>query len=378
MTLRPRVAIAHDYLTQRGGAERVVLSLLRAFPDAPVYTTLYHPDGTYPEFADANIITSGLNAVPAFRADHRRALPLLPPASSSMRIDADVVLASSSGWAHGFPASGRKVVYCHTPARFLYLTDEYLGGSAHSSLIGNALLALRPALTWWDQRAARSADVYLCNSSVVRERIEAVYGIAADVISPPAGLQTAGDHEPVPQLLDWADDYFLVVSRLMHYKNVDRVIEAFRGTAGKVVIIGHGPQRDALAADLPDNARLLQGLSDGALRWAYAHCRALIAASYEDYGLTPLEAGAFGKPCIALRAGGFLDTVSDGVNGLFFAEPTPAAIRFAVAEAGTRTWDVERIADHAAEFSETRFISRIRAVVSAQLRESGKPVAKVH
>jgi len=112
-----RVAIAHDYVTQRGGAERVVLALLRTFPQAALHTTLYEPATTYPEFADHEIHTSALNSVAAFRRDHRLALPLLAPAVSRMRIDADVVVASSSGWAHGIPTTGRRVVYCHTPAR---------------------------------------------------------------------------------------------------------------------------------------------------------------------------------------------------------------------------------------------------------------------
>ena len=116
----PRVAIAHDYLTQRGGAERVVLALTRAFPDAPVYTTLFDPASTFPEFSSVDVRTSGLNRVSAFRRDHRLALPVLAMAANSIRIDADVVIASSSGWAHGFRTSGAKVVYCYSPARWLY------------------------------------------------------------------------------------------------------------------------------------------------------------------------------------------------------------------------------------------------------------------
>ena len=130
MTGRPTVAIAHDYLTQRGGAERVVLALHRAFPDATIHTTLYDPDGTYPEFRDARIVTSPINRIGPLRREHRAALPLLPYAVSRLRIDADVVVASSSGWAHGVPTTGRKIVYCHAPARWLYQADAYLGDEA--------------------------------------------------------------------------------------------------------------------------------------------------------------------------------------------------------------------------------------------------------
>ena len=124
---RTPVAIAHDYLTQAGGAERVVLDLAGAFPDAPIYTTLYHPEGTFPEFAELPIRTGPLNRVGLLRRDHRLAFPALAPVVSRTRIDADTTIASSSGWAHGMRATGRLVVYCHAPARWLYQTAAYLG-----------------------------------------------------------------------------------------------------------------------------------------------------------------------------------------------------------------------------------------------------------
>src|SRR4051812_17705186 len=125
---RTSVAIVHDYLTQRGGAERVVLAMNRAFPDAPIYTSLYDPDGTYPEFATIDVRTAPLNRVPALCRYHRGAFPVLAPTFSAMNIDADVVVCSSSGWAHGVRTAGYKIVYCHAPARWLYQTDRYLAG----------------------------------------------------------------------------------------------------------------------------------------------------------------------------------------------------------------------------------------------------------
>lgn len=360
------VAIAHDYLTQRGGAERVVLSLLKAFPDAPVYTTLYDPEGTFPEFRSARIVTSGLNRISALRRDHRLALPFLAFASNELRIDAEVVVASSTGWAHGFPTPGRKLVYCHSPARYLYLADQYLGGPAWRTPRGLALAALRPALIAWDRRAAASADKYLCNSTVVQERIRRVYGIEAAVVPPPAGVRTDGVHEPVADLADWTSTgWYLVVSRLLPYKNVGRVLEAFGGLSERLVIVGRGPLGDELRAAAPVNVRVLEGLSDAALRWVYAGARALIAPSFEDFGLTPLEAASFGKPCLALRAGGYLDTVAPEVSGRFFEEPTAADIRRAVQEDSQQRWNADAIRTHGDRFSEDRFIERIRREVEA-------------
>lgn len=362
-----RIAIAHDYLTQRGGAERVVVSLMRAFPEATVYTTLYDPDATYPEFRDRTIVTSWLNRVPLARRDHRLALPLLRSAADSLRIDADVVIASSSAWAHGFPTTGRRLVYCHSPARYLYLSEEYLGGSLWASPRGLALLALRKGLIAWDQAKARGVDKYLANSTVIAQRIKDCYGIDADVVPAPAGIDAAGTQTELASLSDWSSGYFLIVSRLLAYKNVAVAIEAFRGLEERLVVVGSGPLREKLVAQAPSNVRLVEGLSDAELRWTYAHALGLVAPSFEDYGLTPIEAATFGKPAIALRAGGYLDTVAEGTSGVFFDAPEAGAIREAVAGASRREWDAEAIKQHALKFSEQGFHERIRREVAALL-----------
>lgn len=364
MSARPRVAIAHDYLTQRGGAERVVLTLMKAFPEAPVHTTLYDPEGTYPEFAGADIHTSPLNRIGPLRRDHRLALPLLAPAASRMRIDADVVVASSSGWAHGFDTGEgtRTVVYCHNPARWLYQTEEYLGGQAWRSPLGPPLLALRPALRRWDRRQARDVDVYLANSRVVQQRIATTYGRRAELLPPPHGMDASAPREPVPELADWEPGYALVVSRLLPYKNVDAVIEAVRGTRRRLVVVGRGPEEARLRATMPDNVRLLGGLSDARLRGVYAGAGLLVAASHEDFGLAPLEAAAFGVPAVALRGGGFLETVLEGSTGIFFDRPEPDQIAAALTVAESHPWDAGSVRARAEEFGEARFIARIRSV----------------
>jgi len=362
-TARPTVAIAHDYLTQRGGAERVVLSLMKAFPEAPVHTTLYDPESTYPEFADADVRASPLNRVGALRRDHRLALPLLAPAASRLRIDADIVVASSSGWAHGFDTSGRTVVYCHNPARWLYQTDEYLGGAAWRSPIGPPLLAMRPLLKRWDRRRAGQVDVYLANSRVVQQRIATTYGREAELLPPPHGMDASAPREAVPELDGWEPGYALVVSRLLPYKNVDTVIEAVRGTDRRLVVVGRGPEEARLRATLPVNVRLLGGLSDAQLRAVYADAGVLVAASHEDFGLAPLEAAAFGVPAVALRGGGFLETVVEGDTGLFFDRPTPEEIAATLVLSDRHTWDGDTLRARAEEFGETRFIERIRSIV---------------
>jgi len=362
---RPRVAIAHDYLTQRGGAERVVLTLLEAFPDAVVHTTLYDPDSTYPQFRDARVVCSPLNRIGVFRRHHRAALPVLAPAAARLRVDADVTVVSSSGWAHGFDIRGRSLVYCYSPARWLYQTGDYLGGRT-SSAAGLAVRALRAPLVAWDKRAARSADRYLAISKVVQERIRSTYGLEADVVPAPHSMDASGEQEIVPELADWADvGYHLVVSRLLPYKNVDKVVDALAPGPDRLVVIGRGPEEQALRARLHPRARLLSGLSDAQLRWVYAHSRLLLAPSFEDFGLTPLEAASFGKPTVALRAGGDLDTIVEGRTGVFFERSEPAAIRAAVGEAEAIAWSGSALTSHAARFTAGPFVERMRAEVTA-------------
>jgi glycosyltransferase involved in cell wall biosynthesis len=359
---KPEIAIAHDYLTQRGGAERVVLAMLRAFPEATIYTTLYHPDDTYAEFRSARIVTSPLNRIPFFRRDHRLALALLPHASSMLKIPADIVIVSSTGWAHGFHMPGRVFVYCHSPARWLYLTEQYLGRPAWRSPAGWALTVLKPYLRWWDGRAARRADRYVANSTVVRQRLKEVYGIEAEVFHPPHSVDPDGERTPVPGLEGFVRQggHFLIVSRLMPYKNVNEAIEAFRELDERLLVIGAGPLAAGLRASCPANVRIVEHLSDAQMRWAYSLCRAVIAPSYEDFGITPLEAGAWGKPTIALRGGGYLDTIVEGVTGRFIESPSAALIRDAVESFDPDGWNADAIREHAETFSEERFRERLR------------------
>jgi glycosyltransferase involved in cell wall biosynthesis len=356
------VAIVHDYLTQRGGAERVVLSLAEAFPSAPIFTSLYEPDDTFPAFGDLDITTSPLNRIGLLRAHHRLAMPLLAPAMSRLSVDADVAICSSSGWAHGVPVTGRKIVYCHTPARWLYQADRYLAGSppVSSALLG----VLSPPLRRWDHRAAATADRYLVNSRAVQARVADLYAIDAEIVYPPVDLDTTAEAEPVTGV---EPGCILCVSRLLPYKNVEAVVEAFADLPDlRLVVVGSGPLEDQLAAGAGPNVSVLGRVSDAHLRWLYASCLGLVAASYEDFGLTPVEAASFGKPTAALRWGGFLDTIVEGVTGIFFDEPQPRQIAEAVTALVSRGWDTTVLTDHAAMFSAGRFVDEITRVVDEE------------
>jgi glycosyltransferase involved in cell wall biosynthesis len=357
-----RHAIVHDYLTQRGGAERVVLAMAAAFPEAAVHTSLYEPDATYPAFASLDVRPSSLNRVAPLRRDHRLALPVLAPTFSAMHVDADVVLCSSSGWAHGARTTGRKVVYCHTPARWLYQPGPYLAGLP--SAAGVALRALGPMLRAWDARAAASADRYLVNSFAVARRVKELYRIDAEVVPPPVAFDPGGPSTAI----DGIDDGFvLCVSRLMSYKNVTAVTRAFADLAEqRLVIVGTGPLAAELAADLPRNVTLLGQVDDARLRWLYRACAGIVAASYEDFGLTPVEAASFGKPAAVLRWGGFLDTTVEGETGVFFDQPTPLGIVAALRTMARTDWSPARLVAHAERFSSERFVARLSAILDAE------------
>jgi len=368
----PTVALAHDYLTQRGGAERVALTMARAFPSAPLYTTLYHPDGTFPEFADVDVRPSRLDRVGTLRRHHRLALPLLRGAVESRPVDADVLLASSSGWAHRYRGARRTVVYCYAPARWLYQRDRYLSGASgrawkdrwRTGIAGAALDLLAPGLRASDAEAAARADVYLAVSTVARRAVREAYGIDAEVVPPPPAMEPDGPTTPVPGI---APGYLLCVARLLPYKNVDVVVAAARRLRLPLVVVGDGPDRERLARLADERVRFVGKVDDAELRWLYGHASLLVATSYEDYGLTPLEAAAFGVPSVTLGTGGYLDTVVDGVTGLYVDRPDAEPVAEGIEAALARTWDLEAIGVHVKGFSREAFVARLQDVVAQEV-----------
>jgi glycosyltransferase involved in cell wall biosynthesis len=349
-----KVALAHDYLTQCGGAERVALAMTRAFPGAPLYTSVYDAPQTYSGFADVDVRTSFLQRFPVLRKDPRRALPGLGRAWDSTHVEpADVVIASSAGWAHGIPTpeGAWKIVYCHNPARWLYQPEEYATG-----LVGRTMLrTLWPRLIAWDKAAAATADLYLANSAIVAKRIERAYGIEAEVLHPPISMDIEAPRRPVPGL---EPGFWLTIARGRGYKNTHVVVEATRSTGARLVVAGARERWD----DEP-HVTSVGVVPDEQLRWLYANARALVSVSYEDFGLTPLEANVFGTPVAVLRGGGFLDSTREGVSGVFIDEASPGAVRAALRDFPSH--DAARVRAHAERFSEASFRSRLQSLAQS-------------
>lgn len=365
ITAEPRVIVVHDYASQRGGAERVALSLLRAFPGSSLVTSVFESSATYPDFSNFSISTTWLNKISPLRRDPRRALPLLAVAMGRVRLPAsDVVVCSSSGWAHGVSSAAPIVVYCHNPARWLYQTDEYLADQPRALAL--ALRPLLPLLRRWDRRGAGRAHTYLANSTVVAQRIRAAYGLAAVVVPPCAGLSPEGPMAPVPGV---QPGFVLTVGRARGYKNTELVAEAVECTPGlRLVVVGGLP-----SGEWSERISGLQAVSDAQLRWLYANAACLVACSFEDFGLTPVEAYGFGTPAVVLRAGGYLDSTLPGITGEFTDTLAVDDIVAAISKVVSTDYDRAAIRVHGARYSEAAFHARIRAIVSSVM--SGLPVS---
>jgi glycosyltransferase involved in cell wall biosynthesis len=355
------VLLAHDYLTQRGGAERVFLAMCALYPDAPAVTAIYEPRGTYPEFAAYRLKTLWPSRFGPFRRDHRLALPVLASAWQRARTPPhDVALCSSSGWAHGLRTGARKVVYCHAPARWLYQSDRYRGAGVRGGNAGLALLRRR--LRAWDARAMATADLILANSTATQRRVREIYGRDATLLFPPTTYDADGPAEPVPGL---DEPFLLCVSRLLAYKNVEVACAAATRLGMRLVVVGAGPEEARLRAAYGATVTFLSAVEDARLRWLYRHAALLVATAYEDFGLTPVEAMASGTPVVALRNGGYLDTVVDGVTGVLFDSPDAESVAEAVERAHGTAFDEAGLRAHAARFALPRFAEGVRAAVRA-------------
>jgi glycosyltransferase involved in cell wall biosynthesis len=354
------VVVAHDYLTQRGGAERVVLEMARAYPGCTVLTSMYFPERTFPEFRALNVVSLGLERWPGIATDPRRALPVLGALFRRQRIQADLLLCSSSGFSHQLRSRGPKVVYCHNPPRWLYQWQDYSIGLSRAERL--AFRGLRRHLRRGDVEGARTAAGYIVNSANVGERVAAAYGISSPIVHPPRGIDSAGEEEPVAGL---APGYLLTVGRPRGYKRTDLLMEAVAGMPEqRLVAVGATSDRD-----WPGNIVQLTGISDPQLRWLYRNARALLACSWEDFGLTPVEAFAFGRPVGATPEGGYLETCVEGTTGLWLDTASQATLRQSIRDLVSRNWDAAGIVRHGERWAPPTFREALRDAVDGLLAD---------
>jgi glycosyltransferase involved in cell wall biosynthesis len=359
-----RVAIIHDYLNQYGGAERVLEALHALYPDAPVYTSLYDPDAMPPAYRSWDIRPSFMQHLPGWKKHFRRYFLLYPGAFEHFDLSGyDLIISSSSAYAKGIipPPGALHLCYCHTPMRFAWRTHDYLRREG----VGGVQAAMLPfMLTYvrlWDVVTAARVDAFIANSQETAGRIARYYQRAATIIPPPVVLPPF-QAQPV-------EDFYLAGGRLIPYKRLALAVEAFSTLGLPLKIFGDGRDRPVLEAMAASNVEFLGWVDEQQRRDLFARCRAFLFPGVEDFGITPLEAMAAGRPVIAYAAGGALETVRDGITGRFFRQQSAAALAVAVALSRCDSYDAQTIRQHAEGFSQAVFLERMRAFIAAQVQQ---------
>jgi glycosyltransferase involved in cell wall biosynthesis len=362
-----RVALVHDYLTQYGGAERVLDALHEQYPEAPVFTSVLELDALPEHYREWDIRTSSMAKLPRVNTYHRGLLPLYPGAfrrfSDQLR-EFDVVLTDSSAWAHhahGEPGAFH-LCYCHSPARFLYGDSHYL---RPAGLPGPAKIAMPPvfaSLRAVDRRAAVIVDRYLANSRAVSDRIRLAYHREAQVVYPPVDVERFFSAEIPP-----VEPFFLALSRLVPHKRIDIAVAACSRAGIPLKVVGTGRALEDLKRIAGPTVEFLGWQPDDRVAELLRRCQAFILPGAEDFGITAVEAQAAGRPVIAYAAGGALESVINGETGLFFTAQSAASLHDAIDRFFTYSWDPVRIRANALRFNRERFRQEIAGIVESGL-----------
>jgi glycosyltransferase involved in cell wall biosynthesis len=349
-----KIALVHDWLTGMRGGEKVLLELVRLLPKADLFTLLWRRGSVSPEIEERVQGTSWLQGLPA-RA-YRYYLPVFPAAIGSFDLAAyDLVISSSHAVAHAARAPRKHISYVHTPMRYLWdAREDYFRFGRGAWWKRKALAALAPWLREFDRRAAARLHHVIANSRHVQERIRRVWGRDAEVIYPPVDTDffTPGG-EP--------EDYYLVVSSLEPYKRIDLAVDAFSGGPRRLLVAGKGTLERELRRLARAPVEFLGEVSDAVLRDLYRRARALIFPGREDFGMTPVEAQACGCPVVCYGEGGVLESVVEGITGVYFAPQTAEALRQAVERAERMEWDSEALRRQSLCFSRQVFQDRMKA-----------------
>lgn len=360
---QPRVVIAHDFLEAYGGAERIAVAIAGAFPEAPFHLILGRPEVVKRMGLDGRA-EALVRPPPALLRWYRLAAPLYQGMVAASRLPAaDVLVSSSYAFAHGFRTENRAphLCYCYSPLRFAWtMTDEYGRGLGLGAAGVAALRALAAPMRWADRRAAARVTRYVAESRYVAEQIGRFYGRPAEVLHPP--VDTVRFH-PAPDPHDH-DGYFLFCGRLVEpYKRPGIAIEAVRGTGLRLVVAGDGPALPALRERAGPNVEFVGHLEDADLVALMQRCAAAVFPSRDDFGLIPVEVAACGRPVLAYRGGGALETVAPGVSGEFFDRQDADTLRGAMMAFDPDRYDPGAIRAHAERWGVERFQARLRELV---------------
>lgn len=378
-----KVALVHDFLVQRGGAEKVLRQLCQLYPEAPVFTLLYDKEKMGDMFEGKDIRPSYLQKFPMFlRKRYQWLVPFFPviPETFDLR-EFDLVISSSGAWSKGIVTKLNTVhvAYLHSPMRFVWdYNEKYLKetGLGRISFLARIFFNY---LRVWDKLASERPDFLIANSVYTQKRISKYYRRESVVIYPPVSVERGawnverGNYDTLCDMRFTLceKEYFLVVSRLSAYKKVDVVVEAFNKLGLPLVVIGTGEQEKYLRKIAKNNIQILGWKDDEAVEKYLQNAEALIFPADDDFGIAPVEAMLAGTPVVALRKGGVLETVQEGITGEFFNAQTPEVLadgirRFMINKDG---YDKNVIIKRGQEFSRERFATEFSAFVDKAMAE---------
>ncbi len=359
-----KLAIVHDWLTNMGGAEQVVINFKEIYKDAPIYTTFYNPNNLDDKLKNLDVKTSFLQKKKMV-TNHKKYFPLMPLAFENFDLNEyDVILSSSSSCAKGVitkPGSIH-ICYCHTPMRYAWeKRDEYLKGMG--KLKKRLIKILLHYMRIWDYASSARVDYFIANSTEVQKRIKKHYKRDSIVINPPVRCN----------LFDISEidgDYYFIVSRLVGYKRFDLAVQACSQLSKKLVIIGDGPEKEKLMSLANENIIFLGRQPDDVVKKYMSECKALLYPGEEDFGIVPVEAQACGRPVIAYGKGGVLDSVVPEKTGVFFKEQSLESLKEAILKFEKMSFDKQEIRKHALKFDESVFREKIQKYIEELQNEN--------
>ncbi|MFH1564912.1 MAG: glycosyltransferase [bacterium] len=359
------IALVHDYLTQQGGAENVFKIFMEIFSDAPIYTFFYDYKKFEYILAGKKIHSSFLQKIPLIAKHYRWTLPFMPKITESFDFSSyDIVLSNTSAFSKGIITNPKTkhICYCHTPTRYLWIdSEEYVRELKYNHLVKRIIPFLLKNLRQWDKKAAGRVDKYLTNSLEVHERIKKYYNRDSQVIYPPVDVDNYYLSDNVE--IDPAKGYYLIGGRLVSYKRYDLVVISFNRMGIKLKIFGEGPEEQKLKKMARANIEFLGRINEKQKQELMSKCIAFVHPQVEDFGITPVETMASGRPVIAYRAGGVKESVVDGITGEFFPEQTWESLAETVIKFRPENFDPQKIRAQAEKFGVERFKREIREAV---------------
>ncbi|MEM6837295.1 MAG: glycosyltransferase [Cyanobacteria bacterium P01_C01_bin.120] len=365
-----KIALVHDYLTQKGGAERVFELLCKHFSQADIYTSVYAPRTTI-DVGERSVNTTSLQRIPGASQYFRLLAPFYFSAFEALDLQQyDLVISSTTSFAKAVKkrSDAYHVCFCHNITRFLWDTRTYLDQYKDYKSFLPVIQPIFKKLRDVDLVHAQNPDLYISNSTTVARRIQQTYGKPAVTVNYPIDVSQF-------EFSSQKDDFYLVSSRLLSYKRLDVIVEAFNWIGWPLVITGDGPDRERLEAMALPNISFLGHVSDDQRKYLMSRARGVVVAALEDYGLVPIEANVSGTPVIAYGAGGVLDTQVPGKTGIFFYRQSPEALHQALLESNEIAWNYGQIREHAIRnFTEGVFFDRVAKIIREFCSEHDKDV----